>query len=137
MDTITKQRAIAVTKLGELQKIKPKHYTAMELHPKRAMFGRVQRKEHMRFQERVKERKLKLKKDISDIDKYLASVSTYDDYLTTLPGNNGNDVTSITLPSKISLPTAPVILPSPVIVFGKKPMMRETRLRRYKKRGRF
>ena len=131
MDTITEQRAIAVTKLGELQKIKPKHYTMGELHPKRAMLGRVQRKEYVRFQERVKERKLKLKKDISDIDKYLASVSTYDDYLTTLSRNNGNDVTSITLPSKIPLPTAPVI------VFGKKPMMRETRIRRYKKRGRF
>ncbi len=127
----TEKRAQAVSRLGELQKVKPKVYTALELHPKRQMLSRVQRKEQQQFQQRVQKRKIKLKKDISDIDKYLQSVEARNDFLASLPPN-GKFPTMPVLPIQ-----APAILPSPTIVFGPRPMMRETRLKRYKRGGRY
>lgn len=108
---IIKKRAQAVTRLDELQKVKPKVYTASELHPRqKQMLARVGRKEEQRFQQRVQKRKLKLKKDISDIDRYLQSVETGDEF--------------------------PEVLPAPTIVFGPRPIMRQTRIKRHKRGGR-
>ncbi len=119
-----KIRTQAVTRLGELQKIKPKVYTALELHPRRAMLERVGRQEQKEFQQRVQKRKLKLKKDISDIDKYLQSVEARDEFFARLPE----------LPNEKELPF-PTILPAPTIIFGKKPILKQTRVKRYKHRG--
>lgn len=124
MDYI-EQRAQAVSRLGELQRVKPKPYTALELHPKRQMLGRVQRQEQKRFEQRVQKRKVKLKKDISDIDKYLASVEAREDFFARLPE----------LPNEKEI-LAPAVLSAPTIVFGPRPMFRPTRLERYKRRGR-
>ena len=129
----TEQRVQAVSRLGELQKVKPKVYTAMDLHPKRQMLARVERKERRSFQQAVQKRKVKLKKDISDIDKYLASVDARDEFFANLPPvENGKFPTMPVLPIQ-----APAILPAPNIVFGKRPMMRETRLKRHQRRGRY
>lgn len=126
-------RAQAVSRLGELQKVKPKEYTALELHPRqKQMLSRVQRKEEQQFQQRVQKRKVKLKKDILDIDKYLQSVDARNDFLASLPSaENGEFPTTPVLPIQ-----APAILPAPTIVFGQRPMMRHTRMQRYKQRGR-
>ena len=128
MEKIKEQRAQAVTKLKELQEIKPKIYTAMELHPRRQMLARVQRQEQRRYHEEVGKQKLKFKKDISDMDKYLASVKEYDKYMMKLPKQNGD------VPMMLPVP---VILPAPTIVFGKRPMLKETKIKRYKRRGRY
>ena len=120
-------RARAVTKLGELKEIKPKQYTAMELHRRRPLLSRVRRKEQRRFQQEVQERKVKLKKDITRIDAYLSSVRSQREYFERQP-KNGEIGLNI-------MQSAPVVLPAPVIVFGKKPMLKKTRLERYK-RGR-
>ena len=123
-------REIAVTKLGELQKIKPKPYTALELRGRKPMLGRVERQERKAYHQRVQKQKIKLKKDISDIDVYQTSVAARKDYLVNLPKKNG--VILMQLNS-----TIPTVLPAPTIVFGKKPMLKETRLQRHKRRGRF
>ncbi len=120
-------RAKAVTKLGELQKIKRRNYTAMELHQKRPLLERVQRQEQRRHHRRIQERKVKLKKDITRIDAYLSSVRSQREYFERQP-KNGEIGLNI-------MQSAPVVLPAPVIVFGKKPMLKKTRLERYK-RGR-
>lgn len=126
-------RAQAVSRLGELQKIKPKTYTALELHPRRQMLGRVERQERRRYHEEVRKKKLKYKKDISDIDKYLQSVEARDEFLANLP-----PVENEKFPTMPVLPIqAPAILPAPNIVFGQRPMMRETRLKRHQRRGRY
>ncbi len=115
-------RAQAVTRLGELQKIKPKVYTAMELHQRRQMISRVQRQEQRRYHQETQKRKLKLKKDIKDIDFYLASTSAQ----RTEP-----------ITSTMTISAVPKVIPIPTIVFGPKPILRKTRLERYKKKGRF
>ena len=120
-------RARAVTKLKELKEIKPKQYTAMELHRRRPLLERVQRQEQRRHHRRIQERKVKLKKDITRIDAYLSSVRSQREYFERQP-KNGEIGLNI-------MQSAPVVLPAPVIVFGKKPMLKKTRLRRYK-RGR-
>ncbi len=134
MEEITEQRAIAVTKLGELQKIKSKPYTALGLRGRRPMLGRVQRQEQLRYHQSIKERKAKLKKGIADIDLYLASVATHEEYLARLPKKDENEMGLMGTPSVV--PIAPTVLSAPVIVFGKKPMLKETRLKRYERRGR-
>ena len=126
-------RAEAVTRLGELQEIKPKVYTSLELHPRRQMISRVQRQEQRKFEQAVQTRKVKLKKDISDIDKYLASVEAREEFFACLPPVV-NGVLPI-IPATLSL--APVILPAPRIVFGSRPMLRQTRMHRYKRGRRF
>ena len=122
-------RAQAVVKLGELGKIKKPTYSARDLHGKRQMLARVQRQERRRYTERVVKQKQKLIKDISDIDRYLQSVEDSQSYTTSIPAN-GN--------SKIPLiqSITPVVLPAPVIVFGKKPVLKMTRLSRHQRRGR-
>ena len=113
---IVEQRAEAVRRIKELQKIKPKVYTASELHQRRQMMGRVQRQEQKRYHQAVREQKLKLRKDVTDIDFYLKS----------LPKEPKGQVFAIQS-----------VVPAPQIVFGKKPKLRETRIRRYKRGGRF
>ena len=103
------------------------------------MLSRVQRQEQQRFEQRVQKRKVKLKKDISDIDQYLASVKDREDFFASLPSVK-NDVL-LRVPAAISsaptiLPVAPAILPAPGIVFGERPMLRQTRMHRYKQRWR-
>ena len=102
-----KIRTEAVTRLGELQKIKQRPFTTMELHPQRQMLGRVQRQEQKRHFQEVEKRKVKLKKDISDIDKYLASVAEYDAYIASMPKSK-ND--------KLSKVISPIVLPAPTII---------------------
>lgn len=119
-------REQAVAKLGKLSQIKYPSYSARDLHSERPMLARVQRQERRRYMEKVMEQKVKLKKDISDIDKYLKSVDDYNIYMQSAP----SDDLGI---SSVSLMT-PVILPKPTITIGKKPMMGRTRLPR--RRGR-
>jgi len=123
-------RAQAVTKLGELQKVVPKSYSAMELHPRRAMLGRIERQERRRYYEEVQKRKVKLKKDIVDIDKYLASVKARDEFFASLPPVE-NGIEPMGLPFQ-----APELLPAPKIVFGPRPMFRPTRFEIHRRRGR-
>ncbi len=138
MEEIRKQ---AVERLGELQKIKPRQYTAMELRPGRQMLGRVQRKEQVGYYQRVQEQKAKLRKDIAKIDAYSESVRAQDKYLAKLPkkpkrgkqGKKGKGYVEV-LSKRISI--APVVLPAPTIVFGRKPKLRKTRLQRSKRRRR-
>ncbi len=139
MVTIEEQRAQAVSKLAELNKIPAPRYSARDLHQKRAMLARVQRKEKRRYMGNVCRQKTKLAKDISDIDAYTQSVSEYDTYLTSLqqPVNGGNgggdDISSITLIH----PVAPTVLPAPTIVFGPKPVLTRTKLKRYQRRSKY
>ena len=140
MTTIEEQRALAVSKLAELNKIKKPSYSARELHQNRAMLGRVQRQEQRRHMGQVITQKVKLQKDISDIDLYLQSVSDYDSYLASLPARNnllpvrGVSVFTSTIQTT---PIVPTVLPAPNIIFGPKPVLRETRLPRYKRRSKY
>ncbi len=123
-------RAQAVTKLGELQKIKPKIYTARELHPRKLMLSRVQRQEQKRYYGEVQRQKVKLTKDISDIDKYLESKSEHDAYMTSrTKGQKGK--------GKLKKFVSPIVSEAPTIVFRKKPVLKKTRLKRYQRGGRF
>ena len=134
--TIKEMRTQAVSKLTELGKIKKPVYSARDLHQKRAMLSRVQRQEQRRYTRQVMARKVKLRKDIIDIDKYLQSVSDYDVYLAGLPKGQTKDKGKNGIKA-VSLPTAPEILPVPTIVFGKKPVLKRTRLYGYKRIGKY
>jgi hypothetical protein len=109
------KRQEAVQKLGELKKIKFIKPTARELHSIRPMLSRVKRQEMKRYESVVKRQKVKLTKDVSDIDKYLQSVSDYEAYM----ASNG-------------IGPAPVVLPKPNVIVGIKPILKKTRLPRYK-----
>ena len=146
MTTIEEQRALAVSKLAELNKIKKPSYSARELHQNRAMLGRVQRQEQRRHMGQVITQKVKLQKDISDIDLYLQSVSDYDSYLASLPvQNNSLPVRGVsvftstvrTVPTVPTIPIAPTVLPAPSIIFGPKPVLTKTRLPRYQRRSKY
>lgn len=132
--TIKEMRTQAVSKLTELGKIKKPVYSARDLHQKRAMLSRVQRQEQRRYMRQVMTRKVKLRKDIVDIDKYLQSVSDYDAYLAGLPKGRIKDKGKNSIKA-VSLPTAPEILPAPNIVFGKRLVVGGTRLPRYAQRA--
>ena len=110
-------RAEAVARLKEMQKIKSKPHTAMELHPRRQMMGRVQRREQRRYHRDVQEHKKMLKQGILDIDTYFASLPQED-------------------PGTLGIFGVQQILPKPRVVLGKIPTMRKTRLQRYKRKGR-
>jgi len=118
-------RTQAVSKLGELNKIKKQTYSARDLHQKKAMLSRVQRQEQKRYEKEVNLQKLKLKKDIENIDKYLKSVKDYNFYLANLPEQG---------PLSGS---GPLVLPTPKIIFGQKPLLRRARLQRYKRRSKY
>ena len=105
--TIEETRAQAVSKLGELKKIVFTKPTALELHSRRPMLAKVQRQEQKRYKKNVIKQKKKLTKDISDIDIYLASQQES------------------------------VVLPVPYVVFKQKPVLKKTKLPRYKRRGRY
>lgn len=126
-----KIREQAVTKLGELKKIKPHVYTSLELHPSRQMMGRVQRREEMRYHQEVQKQKGKLKKDISDIDTYLGRVRMQKENRVRM--GNGKNGTPLEIPKVLPAQG----LSAPNIVFGPKPRMVETRLHRQRRRGRF
>lgn len=114
------KRKEAIQRLGELSKVKFVKPTARELHSIRPMLSRVKRQEIKRYESIVKRQKVKLTKDISDIDKYLQSVGDYEAYL----ASNG-------------IGPAPVVLPKLSVFIGIKPKFKKTRLPRYKiKRGR-
>ena len=137
--TIEETRAQAVSKLGELRKIQGLRYSARDLHSRRPMLARVQRKEQRRYLGQVTTQKAKLKKDISDIDRYLQSVEDYNIYLAGLKKpkkgeeNGGMEIQSV---SSMTL-TEPVVLPIPSIVIGSKPFLKKTRVQRYKRRGKY
>lgn len=134
------KRAQAVRKLGELKMIQPTKYSARDLHSNRPMLSRVQRQEHRRYAEKVKAQKLKLKKDIFNIDKYLQSVDKYEKYLVKKAEFEANLPTQDPLEpiKKVSVFTTPepIRLPTPSIVFGRRPILKKTRLHGYKRRGR-
>jgi len=140
MTTIEEQRALAVSKLAELNKIKSPTFSVRELHQRRAMLGRVQRQEQRRHMGQVITQKVKLQKDISDIDLYLQSVSDYDSYLASLPVQEpllpvrGVSVFTSTIQTT---PIVPTVLPAPNIIFGPKPVLTETRLPRYQRRSKY
>jgi len=113
----------AVTRLRDLNEIKPKIYTALELHPQRQMLGRVQRREEVRYLQGIQKQKVKLQEDIAKIDAYLGSVRMQEEYRARR-GNGRNG-------------SIPKVLPAPNIVFGPKPRMVETRLTRERRRGKF
>lgn len=102
MTTIEEQRAAAVSKLAELSEIKKPIYSARELRQQRGMLARVQRKERKRHMERVETQKIKLRKDITDIDRYLQGL---------------ND--------------------RPTVIFGPKPLLKKSRLKRYKRKSKY
>jgi len=126
--TIEQKRAQVVSKLGELKQLTFQRPTAQDLHSRRPMLMRVQRQEQRRHKIAVMQQKKKLTKDISDIDKYLKSVKDYEAYLASLqkPVNGG-----------LTPSILPIVLPAPNIVFGGKPILKRTRLSRYKRRGRY
>jgi len=70
-----------------------------------------------RYEQDVIKQKAKLTKDISNIDKYLQSVSDYKNYIVS------KDIGIV-----------PVVLTKPNVVLGVKPKLRRTRLLRYKQR---
>jgi len=124
-------RAQAISKLGVLNNIKKQTYSARDLHLKKAMLSRVQRQEQKRYEREVNLQKLKLKKDIENIDQYLKSVNDNNLYLANLPEQK-------TLPEQLhTLDTESLILPIPNVVFGKKPILRRARLQRYKRRSKY
>ena len=122
------KRQEAVEMLSVLKKVKFTEPTAQELHSSRTGraglsssrhgLGRVRRQEMKRYKMGIERKKAKLTKDISDIDRYLQSVSDYEAY----QGKPKH---------------APVVLPTPIIVLGKKPVLKKTRLPRYTQRKRF
>ncbi len=117
--TIEEKRAQAVSKLGELKEIIFARPTAQDLHSVRPMLARVQRQEQRRHKVAIISQKKKLKKDISNIDIYLKSVADYETYLA---GNSGEE------PSVLSLPS---------VVFGKRPVLKKTKLSKYKRRSKY
>ena len=139
--TIEETRAQAVSKLGELSKIPFKKPTAMELHSIRPMLSRVQRQEQRRHKMAVITQKKKLTKDISDLDKYLQSVTDYETYLASLPQepiNGGiSSVSSVSLITPQQAAVAPIVLSIPNIVFKQQPILKRTRLSRHKRGGRY
>jgi len=68
MEKIKKQ---VVIRLSELQKIKPRIYTALELRGKRPLLSRVQRKEMAIYYKEVQKQKHELKEKLGEIDYYL------------------------------------------------------------------
>ena len=126
------KRAKAVKMLSDLKSVKFTEPTARELHAKRAGIGRVHRQEMRRYKLGIERKKAKLTKDISEIDKYLQSVSDYESYMASLPkkpkGGRGRS------PSPMQ---APSLLSEPDITIGKKPVLKKTRLPRYTQRRRF
>jgi len=135
--TIEETRVQAVNKLAELSKIKSPRYSAKDLHSKRQMLGRVQRQERRRYIGKVTAQKVKLTKDIADIDRYLQSVEDYNVYIASIPPTpihrKGFSIQSVSLVT----PVAPVVLPTPTVVIGKKPVLRRTRLPRDRSRRRY
>jgi len=125
-----KRREI-MKRIGELDKIKLWEPTAQELHSTRPMLARVHYKERKRYMEAIEAQKAKLTKELSDVSKYLQSVRKREDYRVrkAMPTIlNGKE-------APISIGPAPVVLPRPCVVIGKRPVLRRTRLSRYKKIG--
>ena len=112
--TIEQTRIQAISKLGELNRVQPIRYSAMDLHSKRPLLSRVQRQEDRRFMEKVKLQKVKLKKDIEDIDKYLLSLKEV---------------------GEKSLLFQPISMPN--ITFKQKPVLKRTRLAIHTRGGRY
>jgi len=110
-------RVRAIQRVGELGDIKFKKPTAMELRSPRTMLSRVRHKEMKRHEQAVIRQKAKVTRDISNIDKYLQSVSDYEAYI-----------------ASKDIGIAPVVLTKPNVVLGVKPKLRRTRLLRYKQR---
>ena len=135
--TIEKMRTQVVSKLTELDKIKSPVYSARDLHQKRAMLSRVQRQEQRRYTKQVMAQKVKLRKDMVDIDKYLQSVSNYDSYLASLPKGPGKDKKDVKGAPSLITTVAPEVLSAPKIVFGKKPILKRVRLHGYKRRSKY
>lgn len=121
-------RQEAVQMLSDLKAVKFTEPTAQELHSSRPGrtairssrpgLSRVHRQEMKRYKLGIERKKAKLTKNISEIDSYLQSVSDYESY----EGKPKH---------------APVVLPVPVVVVGKKPVLKKTRLPRYTRRRRF
>jgi len=126
-----KIREKVVQRIKEINEVKPKIYTALELHPKRQMLSRVQRKEETRYHQDVQKQRVKLQKDISDIDTYLGKVRMQKEQCTRM--FNGENV----IPQSIPTVLPAQVLPAPNIVFGPRPRRVETRLSRQRRRGRF
>ena len=135
--TIEETRAQAVSKLGELRKIQRPRYSARELHSRRPMLARVQRKEQRRYLGQVVAQRKKLTKDISDIDRYLQSVEDYNTYLASIPSEPIEEGAMSVQSVPSTTPTEPVVLPTPTIIFGSKPLLKKTRVQRYKRRSKY
>lgn len=135
------KRQRAVEMLSELKKVKFTEPTARELHSKRSGLSRVYRQEMKRYKLGIERKKVKLTKDISDIDRYLQSVRDHEAYLASLPKKpkklKRRGVSQSQMPSqRESLIQAPVVLSVPTIVLGRKPVLKKTRLSRYTQRRR-
>ncbi len=114
------ERQAVVQRLGELGTSTFSKPTKSELHSAGIGIGRVHRREMKRYELDVGKQKVRLTKKLSEIDKYLQSVSDQEDYLKT---NGAGDL--------------PVVLPKPIVVLGIKPVFKTTRLSRMRRRGRY
>ena len=99
-------RKKVVKRISELQEIKPRVYSALELHPKKPLLSRVGRKEQQRYYGAIQKQKIEFGKKLKEIDTYLGKVK----------GKRGDE------------------LKKPKIILPPKPKLVETRLKRYKKR---
>ena len=118
---IERQKVIQrINELNTQSFLKP---TKTELHSSGIGLGRIQRRELKKYKSDIGNQKLAFSKKLSEIDDYLQSVKDNEDYLASL---KTGDVL-----------VKPTILPKPVVVFGSKPVFKETRLSRMKRRGRY
>jgi len=124
-------RAQVVSRLGELRSIGIPKPTASSLR-EGGNLGRIHRRELKKYQMDINRQDVRLTKRLSEIDKYLQSVSDYEDYvasssvspLVSFSTRNGTE------PVPASVP-APVVLPKPVVVIGLKPAFKKTKFSRY------
>lgn len=136
-------------RLGELNKIVFVKPTARDLHSSRPLLRRVSRQESQRYKEFVEKQKANLNIDLRRIDSYIARLRMRKEYLARMPlvldKPETSDMNSTLQQNyleslrrrerySLNIPISPV---QPDIVVGKKPVLRRTRLQRYRNRRRY
>ena len=115
-----------VERINTLKAVKFLNPTKEELHSSRTMLSRAQRKERERYKEAVMKQRVKLNRDLSNINNYLKSVDSYNAYLQKVSVSTNPEL----------LGPAPTVFSRPNVVIGRVPMRRVVRMPRRRSRRR-
>jgi len=146
---VERKKQNILKRLSELNRIVFVKPTAKDLHSSRPLLRRVSRKESQRYKESVEKQKAKLNVDLRRIDSYIARLRMREEHLARAPlvlnKPETPEINSELQQSYLEsirrreryLQRTPSISSQPGVVVGKKPVLRRTRLQRYRSRRKY